>query len=315
MRLKGLSRGVEMPDSVLLEMLTLSRRRPEPPVSYAEEALRYLVDEFVYLNSEERDVLFVSPSVESVLGYSESEFVRLLPPTLLHPDDLGSAVEHAKGLREKSGATYRGRFRVQHADGRYLWCEITGRNLLDTELACVVNTVRDIGEQVALEEQLILQARHDELTGLPNRRSFLEQAGDAIPEGENVGILSIDLDGFKAVNDSLGHVAGDELLQRFARSLRGVLRIQDLAARLGGDEFLVWCPAMKDARALRVLAERVRQAGSGEYALAMGKGTVTVSVGAVLGVPGDDVEEMLRSADNALYAAKRGGRNRVVLGN
>lgn len=291
----------------------MDRPRTRSGRSLAEEALRYLVDEFVFIHGEDRRIVFVSPSVEAVLGYGETQFLRLRTSDLIHPDDLAAATRTSMGLRAKEGASYRGRYRIRHVDGHYLWCEIVGRNLIGTDLDGIVNTVRDIRQQVELEERLQRQALHDELTGLPNRRCLLERLAAVEKRGEPVGLLSIDLDGFKALNDSLGHVAGDELLKRFARTLAGVLRIQDTAARPGGDEFLVLCPGLTDARALRLLAERVRRAGGGTYTLADGTGSVTVSVGAVLGAAGARTEALLRAADNALYAAKRTGRNRVVV--
>ena len=279
------------------------------------EAMRHLMDEVVFVHDEARNITFVSPSVEHVLGYSEEAFTRMQTFNLIHPDDLPAAFAQAREIRGETGNSYRMTLRVKHAEGHYVWCEIVGRNLLHTELAGVVSSLRDISERRSLEEALMHQATHDELSGLPNRRKFLGELQKALQGSQRpgVGLLMIDLDGFKPVNDRLGHLAGDQLLHRCADHIRHALRPGDLAARIGGDEFAVLCHRVENAGALLSIAERLREKASGEYSLEQGKAIIGLSVGAAIAKDGDDPLALMSIADDALYKAKAHGRGRVIL--
>ncbi|MDJ0788482.1 MAG: sensor domain-containing diguanylate cyclase [Myxococcota bacterium] len=286
----------------------------DQPSGRGYDALEHLVDEVVFIHSEDRRIVFVSPSVRNVLGYTQEAFRALRTVDLIHPDDLPEAVRTAVELRETEGASYRSMLRIRSAEGSYRWCEIVGRNLLHTDVAGVVNTLRDVSDRRAHEDRLRHQALHDELTGLSNRRGFTErlEAELARSRGRHLGLLILDLDGFKAVNDELGHLAGDELLARCARRIDEALRVGDSAARLGGDEFAVLCHRVTSEEALLRAAERVRAAVSGCHALADGSGVIGASIGAALHRPGDPPEALLRRADDALYVAKRAGGEQTV---
>jgi diguanylate cyclase (GGDEF)-like protein len=156
-------------------------------------------------------------------------------------------------------------------------------------------------------------ARTDWLTGLPNSRSFLESAGHEVARSRRalspLTVAYIDLDGFKAVNDTLGHAAGDDLLRRVAAALRSDVRNMDLVARLGGDEFAVLLPDAGRAEADRALT---RLHTLLQAAAASGGSPVRVSVGAItFPPPPPDVDEMLRRADAAMYRAKHEGGGRI----
>ena len=156
----------------------------------------------------------------------------------------------------------------------------------------------------------------DPLTGAYNRRFLAQETDRAFARArrgeEAVSALALDLDGFKAVNDRFGHGAGDELLRAVSASIAGELRLGDLLCRLGGDEFLILCPSTSGDGAVE-LAQRVRRAVQQASAAVVPEQPVTTSVG-VATFPGDaaDPDELIRNADAALYAGKRGGRNRVV---
>jgi diguanylate cyclase (GGDEF)-like protein len=165
----------------------------------------------------------------------------------------------------------------------------------------------------SVTDELTYQAHHDALTGLANRTLFTHRLQAALerPTDEHVSVLFCDLDGFKAVNDSLGHDAGDELLKAVAERLRRCLRRHDTPARLGGDEFAVLIEADVDERAL---AERIVAALGAPFALAAGEARIGVSIGVASGRPRMlDVAELLRLADAAMYDAKRAGKGRVVV--
>jgi diguanylate cyclase (GGDEF)-like protein len=160
-------------------------------------------------------------------------------------------------------------------------------------------------------EELKARARTDDLTGLPNFRAFRERIDSEIERAsrypENFGILVLDLDRFKKYNDTHGHLAGNEALQRVARVIRDTVRSVDFPARYGGEEFAVIVPEV-DAAALAAIAERIR-------ATVESLGILTISIGgAIFPADGADVAALFQTADERLYAAKGGGRNRVVVG-
>ena len=187
---------------------------------------------------------------------------------------------------------------------------------------------QEVMEKRAAEQMLIHQAHHDPLTTLPNRALLLERLRDALrAEPAAVSVLLIDLDGFKQVNDTLGHPVGDQLLEMAAQRLKGCLRDGDTASRLGGDEFAVLTssqdatdpgptgpadPAATTAvgSALAV-GKRIGEVLSGPYPLAGREVRVTASIGVRRGAPGETAEDLLRDADIAMYAAKNTGKGRV----
>ena len=173
---------------------------------------------------------------------------------------------------------------------------------------------RDVTAQVAAEEALAHQALHDPLTGLANRVALMDHLGQALVALErqsgSVGLLFVDLDGFKEVNDSLGHDAGDCVLSEVGRRLTSIARRTDTVARLGGDEFVLLCAHLNDADDVRLISDRVVRAIRAPMTIAGAEPIVTGSVGVVLTAdPNVAAGELLRQADVALYDAKRAGRN------
>ncbi len=174
-------------------------------------------------------------------------------------------------------------------------------------------------ERAELTEQVHRQATVDPLTGVANRLAFttrLEQrlAGGAGGGDPAAGVVFLDLDGFKAVNDTLGHAAGDELLCDVARRLQDLVRTDDLVARLGGDEFTILLPVVADRSALADCADRIVRAFDAPVLLAGRPVAARPSVGAVLVSPAhSSVSDVLRHADEAMYAAKKAGGNRYVV--
>lgn len=183
----------------------------------------------------------------------------------------------------------------------------------------VIRLVRTIENQRSDAErkagELEVTARTDGLTGLLNRRGFERAARTVAADGrfqEQVGVLYVDLDGFKAVNDTLGHDAGDAVLQRVARAMRSTVRAADDVARLGGDEFAILLKSPGDLESTHLLAAKLLNAiraiaPAGRPDLAVGG-----SIGLALASPGDVVEEVIRAADTRMYMAKRAGKGRVV---
>ncbi|MFK7919473.1 MAG: EAL domain-containing protein [Ilumatobacter sp.] len=162
------------------------------------------------------------------------------------------------------------------------------------------------------ESELRYHATHDSLTDLPNRALFKEQVDtalrDSINDGATPAVMFIDIDDFKTINDSLGHLVGDQLLSVVGQRLAGCIRSTDTAARLGGDEFAVLVPRCADAGVARGLADRVLMALSSPIIIGSQQLAVTASIGIAVGAPGDDSTSMLSNADNAMYSAKRKGK-------
>jgi diguanylate cyclase (GGDEF)-like protein/PAS domain S-box-containing protein len=179
-----------------------------------------------------------------------------------------------------------------------------------------VIVVRDASDLVAYERRLRDLAFRDRLTGLPNRASLLErldlELAHARRSGSQLALLFLDLDGFQAVNDELGHHAGDELLRAVAQRLLGCLREADTVARLGGDEFTVLVPGLTEASGARAVASKVLEALGKPLVLEGRVQPIRPSIGVAL-FPGDaqQGEELLRLADQAMYTAKRSGGARV----
>ncbi|NIZ90651.1 diguanylate cyclase domain-containing protein [Kineococcus rubinsiae] len=170
-------------------------------------------------------------------------------------------------------------------------------------------------ERVVLTEAVEHRAGHDELTGLPNRRSLATRLAAALAPGAAGGgatVLFVDLDGFKTVNDELGHAAGDELLTAVAGRLREAVGDGGTGHRLGGDEFAVLL-AGQDVAVAAGVCDRVVTALRAPFALLAGPATIGASVGAATGAPGDDPDALLSHADRAMYRAKRAGGRRAVL--
>ncbi len=252
---------------------------------------------------------YVSPSVDAILGRHETEVLGAGLERCVHPDDLSSIEAAAHGEEHKIV------FRMLNRFGKWRCLEAHVTDLRgDRHIRGVVLNARDITERVELEQELTRQAFHDSLTSLPNRALFRDRLDHALARSargnETVAVLLIDLDGFKHVNDSLGHDAGDELLRQVARRFDGITRTGDTVARFGGDEFAILLENASEDVAIR-LARRVIEEVADPVAVGGREFTLGASIGIVLhrGEAGQS-EELIRHADVAMYAAKESGRGR-----
>jgi diguanylate cyclase (GGDEF)-like protein len=201
--------------------------------------------------------------------------------------------------------------RVLTVAGDPRWFEFTASNqVTNPSLNGVVINARDVSETRAFHERLAHEAAHDALTGLPNRRRMQEALGASLQAG-SVGVLFVDLDGFKPVNDAYGHEAGDELLRQVASRLGSCVRAQDVLARVGGDEFVVLMPGITDQADAEAMSVRVGDALSRPFLIARHTVTIGASVGVHLASGAADPDQALRAADHAMYAIKRAGGGRL----
>ena len=245
-----------------------------------------------------------------ISGYHADELAGRGVLHLLHRADIADVVSVAEEVAGEPGASRMIACRVRVADGSFAWAEVTMANLLDhPQIHGYLLVIRDISEQRDLEERHRHRAEHDELTGLANRSAITERVSEMIGVGASPTVLLLDLDGFKAVNDSLGHAVGDELLRAVARRLRAEVRPDDVVGRLGGDEFAIVVSG-SPFDAVQVAA-RVVDALDAEFELGARTARCRASVG--VASTGSTADDLLRNADLAMYAAKAQGRNRFVV--
>jgi diguanylate cyclase (GGDEF)-like protein/PAS domain S-box-containing protein len=248
----------------------------------------------------------VNAALAAITGRSAAELSALRHEELLHPDDEELAAEAFASLLADDGMATE--LRIVHAEGHPVWVALRATIVRDEEGTPlhVLVQVQDITERRSLEDRLRHLADHDALTGLLNRRGIDRALSQHVARGRRYGaegaLLVLDLDGFKAVNDSLGHAAGDELIVTCALALKNRLRETDILARLGGDEFAVLLPAEGEEEAL-IVAEKI-------VALIREVGCVTVSVGVTPFGDEPTPTSALDRADMAMYAAKQAGRDR-----
>jgi diguanylate cyclase (GGDEF)-like protein/PAS domain S-box-containing protein len=261
-------------------------------------------------------IAYQSPSSEHVLGYAPEELLGTRFDRLVAPDDAG----HLLRLLA-DGAAYARRdgevieCTLRHRDGDLRQFEILHTNLLDDEhVRGIVLNARDISERKAFEEQLAHQAFHDPVTNLPNRALFVERVRHAISrarrEGSELGVIFLDIDDFKTINDSLGHGAGDAALIDVAKRLSRSIRSSDTAARFGGDEFVVLLEDLDGTPTAVEVAERVLEDLRAPLMVAGKELVLRASIGISI-LQGDSTasaDELIRDADAAMYIAKRDGK-------
>ena len=248
----------------------------------------------------------VNAALTSITGRSSDELAALRHEELLHPDDEDIAAEAFATLLADDGMATE--LRIVHADGHPVWVSLRATIVRDDDgtPVHVLVQVQDVTERRRLEDQLRHLADHDPLTGLLNRRGIDRALAQHVARGRRYGaegaLLVLDLDGFKTVNDSLGHAAGDELIVTCASALQNRLRETDILGRLGGDEFAVLLPAEGEAEAV-IVAEAIVKVIRDETG-------VTASVGVTPFGDEPTTTSALDRADMAMYAAKQAGRDR-----
>ena len=294
------------------------RKHADDALRRAEARYRTLVEQLplaVYIDRVDRwsSNIYTSPQVEAMLGYSVEEWAdnKSLFVQMLHAEDrerVLAALERAHATGDSLVLDYR----LHARDGRIVWVHDESRIVADVNTGEPVlqGYLLDVTARMEAEEQLRHQAFHDPLTGLANRALFTDRVEHALVLRGGVAVVFLDLDDFKAVNDSLGHLAGDALLQAVALRLTGALRPGDTIARLGGDEFAVLFEEAGAAVSAADVAERVIAALQEPFDLDGREVFVTASIG--IGV-GEDAEELLRSADVAMYRAKASGKAQYVV--
>jgi len=257
------------------------------------------------------EISYLSPSVERLLGYGADELNGTSFLSLVAAADRGR-IAHVLEPFGPEADSHTLECTLVHRDGTALEFEIRHSNLVDDEhIRGIVLNSRDISERKAFERQLAHQAFHDSVTGLANRALFADRVAHALSrrsdERSPIGVMFIDLDDFKTINDSLGHPVGDSVLQQVGERLLQALRPTDTAARFGGDEFAVLLEEIEGSQHAADIAERLKEAIERPVTVDEKELFVRASIGICLTRQGEATspEDLLRNADVAMYMAKR----------
>ena len=304
----------------------VDRKKAEEALRESEEryelAVRGANDGLWDWNLKENTIYF-SPRWKTMLGYDEEEITDNPKEwsTRIHPEDLEYTMfainNHIKGLTTH----FESEHRMFHRDGEYRWMLTRGMAVWDEDGVAtrLAGSQSDIHDRKLAEQRLLHDAFHDTLTGLPNRALFVDRLESAIKRANQrtrylYAVLYLDLDRFKDVNDSLGHMMGDQLLIAVARRLELVLRSTDSVARLGGDEFVLLLEDMFEASDATDVADRVNKEFEMPFILENHEVYITTSIGIVLSETGyQRAEDVLRDADIAMYRAKAKGKARYEI--
>lgn len=310
---------------MLLDNITLTQE-----LAQKENHFRSLVQgssDVIMIAAPNGILRYVSPAAAGVYGRPAEDLVGTELANLIHPEDLGCVVHEVRRFLAASPLdepTTRIECRFRSGEGGWLNVEST----VNRHQGGLIFNSRDVTERVRLQAQLQHNAEHDPLTDLPNRALFTKRVQQALSGRRasdrgaalrGTAVLFIDLDGFKAVNDTIGHQAGDELLVQAARRLQDAVRHGDTASRLGGDEFaaLIVGDGTRDRSArerhILELADRLRITLSQPYLIDGNDVRVAASIGVAFAEPGLGAGELLRNADLAMYRAKAAGKGRVEL--
>lgn len=270
-----------------------------------------------------REEIYFSPRWKSTLGYDEGEIGNGISDwlALVHRDELDLLQAQIDAHLEGRTPHFENEHRMRAKDGEYIWVQTRGLAVRDEDgkVYRMVGSQRDVTDRKKVEEELTHAALHDSLTGLPNRALFMDRLSSAVNRSKRresypFGVIFLDLDRFKVINDGLGHLVGDQLLCEIALRLESCVRLGDTVARLGGDEFAILLEDLEDVTHVEAVAERIHEELKAPFNLDGHEIFSSASLGIALGSElYEGPEEILRDADTAMYRAKSLGRTRRVI--
>ena len=313
--------------------LEADNRRFAWQLESSEKTYRYLVDnspDIIYTLDENGSFTYVNDRARQLLGFTRDELIGKHYSTLVHDDDIELAryVFKERRVGERSSTNVELRLKSNKGNGETRTFETSFLTISfnsigiyspngkqsNTEYFGTYGVARDITERKRVEEMIAYQAYHDILTDLPNRALFKDRLGLSIIQSQRnktkLAVMFIDLDRFKLINDTLGHVKGDDLLQQASSRLKECLRRGDTLARLGGDEFVLFMPELKDKAVAGEIADKFLKCLQLPFYLGSDEAQISASIGIAL-YPDDGLtmDELVRRADIAMYYVKAQGKN------
>ncbi|MCP5494451.1 MAG: diguanylate cyclase [Leptospiraceae bacterium] len=273
----------------------------------------------IFITNKKGEIEFVNQAFCSITGYEEVEVIGSNPRILKsgkHNTDFYKEIWNIL----TSGKTWKGELLNKKKNGELFWVSSVISPIFDEEekITHYLSIKQDITERKKTEEKILYMATHDNLTGLVNRVSFMKKLNEILIQSQKekslLAILFMDLDGFKSVNDSLGHDAGDVLLCEVTSRLNSILKSTDLAGRFGGDEFTVFMPNIENQESCIQTTEKIVSAMSKEFTIK----EKNIQIGCSIGISffpkdGETAEELIKKADLAMYQAKKNGKNRYEI--
>jgi len=295
------------------------RKRMDDKLRFEEQRFRAFVEhasDMIVLVSLEGVILYVNPAIESVLGFKPEERIGAKGIEIVHPDDIKILADSFNTLsRDTNSPVINGELRLRHKDGSWRTLEAVGSNLVNNNVVeSIIINYRDITERKKAQEQIQYLATHDLLTDLPSLRFAKDRLSVALSMARRykkaVAVMFIDLDGFKDVNDTLGHDTGDYVLRQVAKHLLSCVRETDTVTRVGGDEFLIIATEINAPENVAQIARKVIHLVSQPIIFNGRQAAVSASIGiALFPDDGTDMDQLIKKADEAMYRAKKAGKN------
>ncbi|TFW17046.1 putative bifunctional diguanylate cyclase/phosphodiesterase [Duganella callida] len=313
--------------------LAIDNERIATKLENSEKMYRYLVDsspDIIYTLNHEGKFTFINDRVQQLLGFSREELIGKHYSVLVHDEDQERARYAFNERRVDERASRNVELRLKCNTGaavdrtfnntlmtislNAMGMHIPDHEVKTREFFGTYGVARDITDRKRAEEVISYQAYHDILTDLPNRMLFKDRLGLAVIQAKRklteLAVMFVDLDRFKLVNDTLGHVKGDELLQQVAQRLKDCLRRGDTLARQGGDEFTIVLPELRDRQDAKAIAEKFLESLQRPFDLDGHEVHISASIGiAIYPGDGETIDELLRHADIAMYQVKALGKN------